>query len=146
MDGNNLHGEIYISSSTVTEVTVAGTFYVAGGTYTSGNLLGFSHGTQGRLQYDGRVTQLLHVIICISFSANSADVYHFRVAKNGTTIAKTEQHRNIAAGAVNTLGAVSAQSVTSMATGDYFELWISDSAVAGAEVTVEHAHIVATIA
>jgi hypothetical protein len=135
-------GEIYISSSAATAIATAGTFVVVAGTYSDGILSGFSHGTNGRLQWDGP-TRNVEVSVTFSFDGDTADVYDFRLAVNGTTKEKTETDRNVSSGAVNTVGAASCQGVFQLSKGDYVELWVTTESNNSVNATVRRLNMMA---
>lgn len=88
----------------------------------------------GRLTYVGAAAVMVHLACTISFTCVSNNqVLHFRLAKNGTTVAASEVIVKIGTGADARSTAI--HLVTSMAPGDHISLWVRNETSA-ADVTV----------
>lgn len=91
----------------------------------------------GRTTYTGTDTIRVTVIATISAtSSQSNEVVRFRMAKNGTTIAKTEQSRKIGTG--TDVGALALSAIIEVAENDYIELHTTLDTSTSDTVTVEN--------
>lgn len=129
------HGGCYISGSSATTITNAGTFYVLQGTTTAIDNTLFTHSSPGRLTYTGTVTKTFFVTTTFSYitSANNILV-KTRVAKNGTTIAGSENQFTKTNGADTK--SIGSQYIVTLSTNDYVEVYVTcDSA--GSTITAQ---------
>jgi len=118
---NNSYGEAYVSSPAATAITTHGTYYKINGTYTSGQLNGFTH-SSGRLTYTGTTIRMFHIQCCISATASNNEIYFFRIAKGGTTIESTQIGRKTS---TTDLGAIACNGLVQLATNEYIELFVT---------------------
>jgi hypothetical protein len=119
-----------------TTVTTGGTFYKMAGTTTEQAAIGFTH-TNGRLTYNGP-DRTFFVLAVVTVSVNLAGgIVHLQLAKNGTPVAASEQHRKV--GSAGDLGNMSCSMIVDLAAGDYIELWTTtDVGQDGKLITAEH--------
>lgn len=130
-----IYGSMYISSSAETTIGAQNTPVKAAGTTTAGVTIKSMAHSVGRLTYTGAPT--LPVLVCISLSLISAGnnkVLAFHIAKNGSVIASSEQHRKAATG--GDVGSVSLTVEVELSTDDYIELWVENKTDA-VNMTVE---------
>jgi hypothetical protein len=131
-------GLLYIAEGddATTDVTTGGTYVKVAGTTTAGLLANFTH-TNGRLTYNGpkRIFDILAVITC---TVNlSGGIVHVKIAKNGTIIDATEQHRKIAA--ANDKGNMSCSGSVELVKNDYIEMFTTtDLGQDNKLITFEH--------
>lgn len=85
----------------------------------------FTIDANNRATYTGASTQTFRVSYSVSMTSESPnETVHFRIAKNGTPIAGSEQHRKVAAAADS--GALSCEYFVELVTNDYVELWATN--------------------
>ena len=134
------HGSCYISTPAATTITVAGTFYLLEGTTSAISNSLFTHSSPGRLTYNGAIPKDFFVTASMSFVSNSNNILaSIRVAKNGETIAASEQSFFKATAADEKQ--VSSFIVLQLAQNDYIELYVTNDA-AGSTITANHAIMV----
>jgi hypothetical protein len=114
-------GYCYVSSPAGTTVTSGGTYYLVAGTFAAGTLDQFTHNGSGRLTYTGTTTRLFSVDVSISMTSTNNIITHWRVAKNGTTIANSEQKRKVSTG--SDVGNSSVHAEVELAANDYVEVF-----------------------
>jgi hypothetical protein len=134
----DLFGEAYISSSSATTTSQTPTFTKVAGTYTSGDLNGFTH-SAGVLTYTGSVTRKFKVLASLTSDVNQADVFEFQIYKNSTGVVKSEQHRQIS---VNDVGAFSLCASIELATNDTVEVRVARQSGVAANLIADHLHII----
>jgi hypothetical protein len=119
------HVQMYLSSSAVTNVAVAGTFLkVAGTTALTADNRHFSSPVSNRLQYDGAAKRLVYATANISFtSASPNKEMRFRWALGGVTIAASEIRRY---GASASVASCSCSVLSEMTTSQYLELFATN--------------------
>lgn len=127
------YGEMYISSTSLTTVVATPTFTKIAGTYTAGELENFTH-SAGTLTYTGTDTKKFHVDVSMSGDSNATDVFHFRVAKNGTSVAKTEIDRRISG--AQDVGAMALHGIIELSTNDTVEVQVANDG-GSADITAE---------
>ena len=127
------YGEAYVSSSSATTVP-DGTWATLAGTFADGELQDFTR-TLGVLKYVGTRTKKFKVDAALSVSASVANTVLFRLSKNGTTIAASQQQRYLSAS--NDMGAVSLTKIIELAYNDTVEIEVSRSGGAATNVTAE---------
>lgn len=122
--GTTPHGACYISTPAATTVTTAGTFYLLQGTTTAIDTTLFTHSSPGRLTYTGTVTKTFFVTAMLSVTSSVNNlIIKIRIAKNGTTIAGSEQQYFKTTS--TDVKPVSTQYVVTLATNDYVELYVT---------------------
>lgn len=130
------HGSTYISTTTTTSVDQTPTFTKIAGTYTPGELNGFTH-SAGVLTYTGSLTKKFLVTASISADATVADTYYFRIAKDGTSIAASQMTRAVGSADI---GSISLSWVVELATNATIEVQTAragtTSNLSNAEVTL----------
>lgn len=133
-------GECYVSSSSGTTISTPGTYVKLAGTYSDGDLESFTH-SAGTLTYTGSLTKPFTVRASVSIVADSTDTYSIRLAKNGTSVAKTEIEEYV----ISTDGShtVAVSGFIELATSDTVEIQVTDASVAGAVLTGNKATLVA---
>ena len=109
-------------------------------TFSDGELTNFSHGTNGRLQYDGVATKKFHVQAVISFSSDKADEILFRLAIDGTTQAKTQQIREAS---LNTEGTTVVTGILELSTGQYVSVFCSAQDLNSTDITLHNCSLIA---
>ncbi len=135
------NGEMYISANaSATTLSQTPTYTRITSTYNSGILNDFtltngSGGSAGALRYDGATTRTFKVTAGVSAGASAADTILFRIAKNGTTEAKSETRRYMSAS--NDEGSTIVTCHVSLATNDYVEIFASRVG-ATANITVDY--------
>jgi len=122
------HGGCYVSTPAATTITSAGTFYVLAGTTTEIDITLFTHTSPGRLVYTGTVARDFFVTAMFSFTSSANNILaKARIAKNGTTIAGSEQQFFKTTG--SDTKTLATQYIVSLATNDYIEVFVTcDSA------------------
>ncbi len=121
----NDHGEIYVSSSAETAIATKDTWVEAtDGTYTlAANNNNFSHGTNGRLQYDGNETRVFHISASWAMiSAGSNKTYEIGIGVDGTVSTASIMRMKHATGADVQTG--HCHRFISLATGSYLSMMI----------------------
>lgn len=131
--------EMYISTPAATTTAQEPTFTKAAGTYALGESSGFSHAS-GVLTMTDPETRIYAVMLGVTAVASVNDTYAFRVAKNGTDLAKSEQRRVIT-GAPD-VGAVPGVTCVSLAQGDELQLEVAREGAAPATCTVQRLNFV----
>lgn len=132
--GPDPHGALFVSSASATAIT-AGTFVKIAGTTTAGELQDFTH-TTGRLTYAATPTRIFRVEVTVSTTSDTNNiVITLRLAKNGTTVAASEQDRKIGTGA--DIGNMTASWLVSLANTDFVEPF-ADIDTGSANITATH--------
>jgi hypothetical protein len=130
------YGACYVSSTATTTTSQTPTYTKIAGTYTAGELSGFTH-SAGVLTYTGSLTKKFLVAVSIAADSSASDDFLFRIAKNGTTIAATGMTRSISASG---FGAMSLNWIIELATNDTLQAQVSRVGASGnltnAEVTL----------
>lgn len=114
------HGELTITASGLTTVSVLNTWYNVSGTWTLTATFSddFDEPAEGRLRYIGTPTRTAFVIATISTTAaDNNQVIEWGIAKNGTIISESIISRKQGTGA--DVGALAVQAITTLATNDY---------------------------
>lgn len=132
---------LYVAAgdAAATNVTTGGTFVKTAGTTTAGLLRGFTH-TNGRLTYHG-AGGVFRVQAVATITVNlSGGTVHLQIAKNGTPIASSEQHRKVAA--ASDLGNMGCLVAVELERDDYLELYCTtDVGQDNKEITAEHYYL-----
>jgi hypothetical protein len=130
------YGSTYVSSTTTTTVSQTPTFTKIAGTYTAGDLNGFTH-LDGVLTYTGSLAKKFIVTASISATTTDDDVYYFRIAKDGTSIEASQMTRSVVSSGI---GAIALSLVVELATNATIEVQTARAGVTGnlsnAEVTL----------
>jgi hypothetical protein len=134
------YGEMYISSSSATATSQTPTYTKVLGTYADGYLSDFTH-SNGTLTYTSPITRMFSFNAQISAISSSADVFYFRVAVNGTTIAKSEGRRRISSVA-NEIGSISLVCILELTQNDEIEIYVTRESASAVNVTAEKMSIV----
>jgi len=122
----NGHGEISTNASAETSIAVAGTYVKMAGTSTlSPNDHNWAMPVDNRLTYGGTANRVVHLALTVSFTAagNNKEI-RMRVAKNGTTVARSEIRRFVSTGA--DLGSTALHHFDNVAPTDFFELFVTN--------------------
>ena len=126
------YGETYISTSSGTTCTVAGTYYLVGGTTTPTELLRFTGNAAGRLTYTGsKPNRVCLVTATLSGMAPPASVpcaVGFRIYVNGAPDLPSTTHTWWVASNVSYSTTVT--TIVTLQTNDYVEVYVTCS-VAG---------------
>ncbi len=142
------YGSIYIAAADAAAEAIGGTadyYELATAAWTIGDEIHNMDESagNGRLTYTGTPMVLAHVSCMFSCTAASNNQFtHWRLGKNGNTIASSEIQRKIANGA--DVGAGGVGDLIRMNTGDYLSLWVRN-ATSAANITPEVASLVATL-
>ena len=120
VDALSSFGFLYVSTPAATSITTGGTFVKAAGTTTAGTLRDFTH-VDNRLTYIGAEARVFSIDVAVSMISSNNIITHWRIAKNGTTIAASEQQRLVGTGA--DVGNAGVQAEAELSTGDYIELF-----------------------
>lgn len=131
-----MHGEIYMQDNADdTAIALVDTPIKIEGAFTSGSLLTFSHGVNGRLTYDGTITRKFTVIASISMlTAGNNKTITMYVAKNNSVEAKTGMSRKV--GSANDVGSSTLSGVIELAQDDFIEVFAENN-TDSTNVTVE---------
>lgn len=137
------HGTIYVTSDAATTPDNTSDYKDIAGTFTlEAHAYNWDMNTNGQLRYTGAADRIVTVAANMSMlSASNNQVVHFRVAKNGTSIASSEIQRKIGTG--SDIGAASCHTDVEMSTNDYITLQVRNETSTGT-VTVEHSTISTT--
>lgn len=116
------YGEFYVSTA-LTETITAGTYVkISGGATTAGETNRFTSLLDNRMLYTSGTTKVFLVTFTGSSTSTSNNIIiSFRIAKNGTSIAKTAVARKIGTG--GDVGAFSISALVELAVSDYVELF-----------------------
>jgi len=120
------HGEISTNVAAETSIAVGGTYVkVAGTTTLTADNHNWTMPQDNRLTYGGTANRVVHLALTVSFTAagNNKNI-RFRIAKNGTTVARSEVQRFVATGA--DVGSTALHLFDSVAPTDYYELWATN--------------------
>ena len=117
------YGQMYISSSSETTVSVQGTWYEVNGTYSlSDSSSNWSMGTNGRLGYGGAEAREVLVLASISVTSAGSNIEtEWAVAKNDTVSTPSIVRRKISAG--SDVGAAAIVGHLDVSTNDYISLF-----------------------
>lgn len=134
-------GELWLEATAATTVASAGEFNVVKGTTTAeASLLSdFTHATPFRLTYTGSATKVFAVNVNYSITAGGNNkLSSLRIAKNGTTIAKSEIDRFIGTG--TDVGAGGLQTLVELTASSFIELYLTNKTDT-VSLTVEKANM-----
>lgn len=116
------YGGFYVSSAAASGQITATTYLILGGTTTALDLNHFTHTSPNRLTYTGTSTKVFDIVCSISFtSSQSNQIARFRIAKNGTAEADSEQATKLSTG--TDLGSLTVIDEIALATNDYLEVY-----------------------
>lgn len=131
------------SQSTKSGVIDGNNYVKASGTTTAGDLKNFTMPSSNRLTYTGTPTVTVILIAQVSLSSASASqVIGFKWAKNGTVINSTFVARKTSTNPTDIGASPMVGLVASVATNDYFELFIANESGA-TNATVEALNVTA---
>lgn len=135
------YGSMYISSSAETTIALVNTPVKVAGTTTAGAKLRDITHTNGRLTYTGAPIRafIIDVALSLIVAANNK-VMAIYIAKNGTPVAASEQHRKAGTGA--DVGNASMVVEVELNTDDYIEVFIENT-TDDTNATIEHMNVVA---
>lgn len=132
-------GQYYMTNNaTATTNPGLGIFAKIAGTTTVDAIERFTH-TNNRLTYTGMQTQRFLVFVLASITTNSGNEVAVRVAKNGTTIASSEN--SVTAAGATTFIQVGCQVYITLATNDYIEAFTANTSSGGNNVTVRFLNV-----
>ena len=128
-------GNLYISSSAITNIIAANTPIKIAGSTSGLNLFRSSSPSDNRIVYNGTKTRYFSYTGSISVTATENNRrFVFYIAKNGTILPESEQSRKIANGADR--GSISISGVVQLAPNDYVEVWVENINNAS-DITIE---------
>ncbi len=128
-------GNLYITSSAITNIIAANTPIKIAGTTSGLNLFRASSPSDNRIEYNGTKTRYFSYTGSISVTATENNRrFVFYIAKNGTILPESEQSRKIANGADR--GSISISGVVQLAPNDYVEVWVENINNAS-DITIE---------
>lgn len=121
------YSSMYLTVPANTTVTGATTFVKLAGTFAYGNLLNFTSSGNNRLVFGGTSGNVeIHVSAGLAHNITVGSVVRVCVMKNGTTlIGPAAATQSAALGALSVTTNLSTSLQTSVATGDYFEVWVA---------------------
>jgi hypothetical protein len=131
--------EFYVlPSGTATTTISAGVYTPILGTFLTNGLDNFTF-AGSTLTYTGTQTSSFTITCPVSAADVGAgsDEGHFRIAINGTTLERTEQHRKFSA---NDIGSITVATRIQLATNDEISLWVTSEG--GNNYVVEHINFV----
>ncbi|MBN8673291.1 MAG: hypothetical protein J0L56_04095 [Chitinophagales bacterium] len=135
-DGNAT-GSLYITSTTVTDITGTNSPKKVAGTTTTFELVRFTSPANNRLQYDGTKTRTFIVTAAMTATgASGTYLYSFYIYKNGSQVTGSRQRTKVysSSGDIQTITVVC---TVTLAPGDYIEVW-SENNEANVDVTVQN--------
>lgn len=122
---NVASGNLYVTSSTATNILAANTPIKVAGTTSGLNLFRTSSPIDNRLVYTGTKTRYFSYTGSISVTAAQNNRrFVFYIAKNGSILPESEQSRKIANGADR--GSISISGIVQLAPNDYVEVWVEN--------------------
>jgi hypothetical protein len=128
------------NNATLTDIITQGVAVKIAGTTTAASInQRFTH-TDNRATYIGAITRAFKVTAVASVTSATANKQiGFYVAKNGTVIADSEMY--VTTNANNRAESVAVQTITSLATNDYIEIWVENDTDA-TDVTVTYLNVI----
>lgn len=132
------HGEMAITSSSTTTPDNTTSYKQLAGTYAlTAGAHNWDMNTDGQLRYIGVAARDAHVSLAISFTAGTNNqIIHFRLEKNGTSIAASEAKRKIGTG--SDVGAIALHGHIGVVTNDYLTIGVRNETSTGT-ITADHA-------
>jgi hypothetical protein len=131
------HGELFQTASAPTTLS-PGTYVLVAGTTQLGSAKDFDQLSNGRLRYTGIKTRDFIVDVSASMLGNASFDAAFRLRQNGTSVAKSQIRRAVAAAGRQS---VAVRAVLTLATNDIVDLAVD---AAGTTVTAEDLNLTAT--
>ena len=129
------HGEIHVTSASATTVSDTTSYFDAAGTYSLDSGDDWDMNTNGQLRYTGTPDRYAEITVSFSITAASNNqTLHFRIAKNGTSIAASDTQRKVGTGA--DVGSGGCHGSTTVSTNDYITLEVRNETSAS-DVTFE---------
>jgi hypothetical protein len=128
------------NNATLTDILTQGVAVKIAGITTAASInQRFTH-TDNRATYVGAITRAFKVTAVASVTSATANKQiGFYVAKNGTVIADSEMY--VTTNANNRAESVAIQTITSLATNDYIEIWVENDTDA-TDVTVTYLNVI----
>jgi hypothetical protein len=135
----------YVSSSSTTSISNAGTYYKAAGTTTVERNSGAWTHSDNRMTYAGTVPIMAEVIASFSTTCSLGNqTLGARMVKNGESTAlgavASTARRVISSG--SDIGMGSLLGLFPMTTGDYIEIWVANETTGSGTVTLDNAHVI----
>lgn len=127
-------GDLYISIASATTISTVNTPVKLSGTTTSVVLDRFTMPSDNRLTYTGNRTRNFDVKASLSVTGGNNQLYSVYVAKNGSVVGSSRQQLKTTVG--SDVRPISINTVVSMATNDYVEIWIENN-TSDQDVTAE---------
>lgn len=128
------------NNATATTVASSGVAYKAAGTTTNDSITQkFTH-TDNRLTYTGALTRDFRILVAATVTSGANNEIGLYIAKNGSVVTNSEQY--ITANAAGRAEGGSCQTVISLATNDYIELFVEND-TAATNITVEFLSMIA---
>lgn len=137
------YGECYLTATAATTIASAGEYNLAKGTTSAeaAFLSDFTHASPFRLTYTGSATKTFSVSVVYSVTAaGNNKLSSFRIAKNGTTLAKSEIDRFISTGA--DVGAGGLQVLVELTANSFVEVYLTNKTDT-VGISVEKANVIA---
>jgi hypothetical protein len=141
---DSAYAGLYISTPAATGPFAAGTYVKLAGTYSnlSAGPDDFDEPVDGRLRYIGARTLVFNAYVSVSLSIDAAATVSVRLARNGTTIADSQQDVNMATASV--AYPISLHTQVGLATNDYLEVFVDHDSGSAKTVTAELLTMTAT--
>ena len=140
--GGAAYAHMYTSTPVATTISDTTNYVKLAGTTTLHDGLNFTMPSDGRLTYGGSGAG--HFLVTVSISQTSASanqVFHYRVAINGTTDAASEMTRK--QGTAADVGSLSFAQIESLSPNDYIEVYVRNETSA-TNVTAEFCQVTIT--
>lgn len=139
LSGLRSRGEMYISATAPTTINPAETYQKAAGTTTASELNDFDMPANNRLRYIGADAKKFKVSVALTQESTVNNVVaRTRIAKGGTTSAKTQIDRKISV--ANDEGALPCQGVFDLAQNEFVELYVTADLIT--QLTVDHMNFI----
>lgn len=142
IDGSPLAHMTMQGNATATAIAAPVTPVRAGGTTTLGALSQKLEHSANRLTYTGTVARVLRVSVVARLTSTDTNSLGLMVAKNGTVVADSASYR--VADASGRAESLCCQTVVSLTTGDYLEVFVANATAAN-NITVTDLSLVAGV-
>lgn len=134
-------GEMYLTATAAVAVAQDPTYTELGGTTALGDKTEFDMPANNQLRYTGVETKKFKIVASVSASSSGSDTYLFRLAKTGTTIAKSNIPRYMSG--INDTGAMPLSCITDLAQNDYVGVWCARSSIPARNIIMQGLNLVA---
>lgn len=133
-------GELFmVGNSTVSNVTIAGTFIKAAGTTTlTAGARNFDMPVSNRLRYTGTNTKMFHIAFTCTYhtTGGSNQVLRFQVYKNGLPVAASVIKDTMRTS--SDFNSTAIHAMASMSQNDYLEVWVTNDTNAANDVILDN--------